>query len=192
MQEKTGDGIVRPDVDVRAAAAIRGGVLGAIGLAGRYELVCRDRHGREKWRESIDNLVTNAGEDYLLDAGLAGGAQITSWFLGLIDGTPTVDEADTAASHVGWAEVTAYTEGTRPAFTAGAVSGQSVDNAASKGSFSINANGTVIGGAFLISNSTKGGATGTLYSAGAFTGGNKTLDSGDTLEVQATYTAGGA
>lgn len=49
-------------------------------------------------------------------------------------------------------------------------------------SFSINANVT-IKGCILISNSTKGGTTGVLYSAGLFTGGDKVVQSGDTLNV---------
>jgi hypothetical protein len=52
--------------------------------------------------------------------------------------------------------------------------------------YSINATQTV-GGAFLISNSTKGGSTGTLYSASDFTSpGDRSVVSGDTLNV--TYT----
>ena len=62
--------------------------------------------------------------------------------------------------------------------------------ATSATAFSINSvvlpSGT-IAGAFLTSNSTKGGSTGTLYSAGSFTTGNRTVLSGDTLNV--TYTA---
>ncbi len=53
-------------------------------------------------------------------------------------------------------------------------------------SFSINATATV-GGAFVANNSTKGGTAGTLYSAGAFTVGDKIVTSGDTINV--TYTA---
>jgi hypothetical protein len=41
-------------------------------------------------------------------------------------------------------------------------------------------------GLFLISDSTKGGTTGTLFSTAAFTGGTQAVNSGDTLKV--TYT----
>ena len=44
-----------------------------------------------------------------------------------------------------------------------------------------------IAGAFLISNSAKSGTSGTLYSAGSFTGGNRSVANGDTLNV--IYTA---
>ena len=46
---------------------------------------------------------------------------------------------------------------------------------------------TTIKGCFLVSNSTKGGTTGTLYSAGLFTGGDQPVVSGNTLTVS--YTA---
>jgi len=136
----------------------------------------------------IHNLVVNAGLDYALDAALSGGTAITSWFVGLTDGTPTVAAGDTTASHAGWVEVTAYSEATRQAWTDGGVSGQSVSNSASKATFTINANSTTIGGGFLVSVSTKGAATGTLYAAGAFTNGDKTLNTNDTVDVTATFT----
>jgi hypothetical protein len=44
-----------------------------------------------------------------------------------------------------------------------------------------------VAGAFLTTDSTKSGTTGILYSAGSFTGGNRSIASGDTLNV--TYTA---
>ncbi len=100
--------------------------------------------------------------------------------------------ADTMSSHAGWTEVTAYDEATREALTLGTVSGQSVDNSASKASFSINADSTVIGGCFVATNNTKGGTTGVLYSIGAFTGGNKQADNGDTLNVTWTGTMAAA
>ena len=50
-------------------------------------------------------------------------------------------------------------------------------------------NATVtVGGAFLSTNSTKGGSTGTLYSVGHFSGGDKSLGSGDSLSVQGAFT----
>jgi hypothetical protein len=90
------------------------------------------------------------------------------------------------SSHCGWTEVTAYDEAARQAFTPGSVASQSVNNSASKAVFTISSSVTV-GGAFLVSNSTKGGTTGTLYSAGAFSGGNRALVDDDVLNVQATF-----
>jgi len=73
--------------------------------------------------------------------------------------------------------------------TFGAVSGQSVDNSGAPEVFTISANDTVIGGAFLSTTATKGGTVDTLYGGGAFTAGDKTLDDGDTLTVTVTCTA---
>ena len=142
-----------------------------------------------KWETEIENLVVTAGLNYLIGVALASTTQITTWYLGLTGNSPTVAGGDTAASHGGWTEVTAYSQANRVTWTPGAVSGGSVNNSGSVANFSINADGTQIGGAFLISQNTKGGTTGTLYAAGAFTGGNKTLSNGDTLAVTATYSA---
>ena len=166
--------------------------LGGRGLGTQYKVDCIGPDGALKWSDTFDNLVVNAGLDDSLDKHLRGSAYTAAWYIGLTDGTPTVAAADTSASHAGWAEVTAYTEGTRQAATFAAVSGQSTSNTASPASFSINANGTTVGGAFLISVSTKGGATGILYGGGAFTAGDKLLDSGDTLQVTLTATASAA
>lgn len=167
-------------------------VGGRAGFDGTYAVTCTAPDGTVKWTAPIHNLITNAGLDHALDVTLSGGTQVTTWYVGLTDGTPTVAAADTSSSHAGWTEVTAYSESVRQTWTDGGVSSQSVTNSGSVASFSINANATTIGGAFLISVSTKGGTTGTLYSAGAFTVGDKTADSGDTLEVTATFTAADA
>ncbi len=71
----------------------------------------------------------------------------------------------------------------------GAVASQSVDNSGSKASYSINANSTTIGGAFISTDDTKSGTTGILYGGGAFTAGDKSLDDGDTLNVTVTASA---
>jgi hypothetical protein len=54
-------------------------------------------------------------------------------------------------------------------------------------SFSINGT-TTVAGAFLTTDNTKGGTAGTLFSASDFTGGDRLLQSGDTLNVTYTFT----
>lgn len=181
--------LAKANVNVDAGAKARAGLNGAIGMMSHWEFEAVGPNGKVKWREQFDNLVVNAGLDDLLDKYFKGSGYSAAFYVGLTDGTPTVAAADTMASHAGWVEVTAYTESARPALTLGTVSGQSVNNSASKAAFSINANGTTIGGAFLATNSTKGGSTGTLYGGGAFSAGDKGLDSGDTLNVTITLTA---
>lgn len=161
-------------------------------LMTHYRIECRDRDGRLKWIEEFDNLVVTAGLNDSLDKHLKGSGYTAAWYVGLTDGTPTVDPADTMGSHAGWVEVTAYDEATRPALTLGSVSGGSVDNSASKARFTVSSDGTTIGGAFVTSVNTKGGATGVLYGAGAFTGGDKVLGDNDTLDVTVTLTAAAA
>ena len=95
------------------------------------------------------------------------------------------------SSHAGWTEVTAYSESVRQTLTLGTVSSQSVDNSASKAVYSINGTATV-GGIFVTTDSTKSGTSGTLYGGGAFTGGDKSVGSGDTLNVTVTLTAASA
>lgn len=157
-----------------------------------YEFWAYDRNGNLKWHEVCHNLVVNVGLNDLLDKYFKGSTYTASFYVGLTDGTPTVAAGDTMASHAGWVEVTAYDESTRPALTLGSVSGQAVNNSASKAVFTISTNSTTIGGAFVVTNSTKGGTTGTLYGAAAFTGGDKTLDDGDTLAVQINLSAAAA
>lgn len=143
------------------------------------------------WADEFHNLVVNVGLNDLLDKRFKASSYSSADYVGLTDGTPTVAGADTMASHAGWAEVTAYSQGTRPALTLGNVASQSVDNSASKAAFSINGT-TTVGGAFVTTDSTKGGSTGILYGGGALTEGDRNLISGDSLSVQVTLTAAAA
>ena len=165
------------------------GLIGGAAIQGRWDVVCKDKDGNVKWTDVIENLVTNAGLDYLLDIGLSGGSQITSWYVGLTDGTPTPAAADTLASHSGWTEVTDYDEESRVAWVDGGVSNQSVSNSGSGAEFTIDDTVTV-GGAFLASAAS--GTSGTLYAVGAFSGGDKSLGDDDVLTVTATFTAAAA
>lgn len=125
-----------------------------------------------------------------------GSAYTAAWYIGLYGAAASNSPAagDTAASHAGWTEIVPYSNATRPAATFGTATtaNPSVQtNSASPASFTINATETV-GGAFLISNSTKSGTTGILFSASDFTApGDRSVASGDTLNVTYTFSLAG-
>ena len=179
------------ELAVQANLTRNGGLVSAIRLENHYLVECFGADGKLKWTDEFDNIVVNAGLDDSLDKHLKGSTYTAAWYVGLTDGTPTVAAGDTSSSHVGWVEVQDYSEAVRQTLTLGSVSGQSVSNSASKAVFSINGT-TTVGGAFIISVSTKGGTTGVLYGAGAFTGGDRSVVSGDTLNVTVTCTAAAA
>lgn len=164
-----------------------GGVPLGVGAKTHYEIECRDSEGRLKWRDEFDNLVVTAGLNDLLDKTFKGSGYTAAWYVGLTAATPTFAAGDTMASHGGWTESAAYSEANRQTLTLGTVSGGSVSNSASKAVFSINGSATV-GGAFVTTNNTKSGSTGTLYGGGALTEGNRSVVSGDTLSVTVTLT----
>lgn len=143
-----------------------------------YDIECFGADGVLKWRERIENLVTTAGKNDILDKYFKGSSYTAAWYLGL-KGTGSAAVGDTLASHAGWAEVTPYA-GNRPAITFGTTSAGS--NTATAVSYTINATATVAG-AFIGSVNT--GTSGTLYSAGDF-GASRSVVSGDTLNVTPT------
>ena len=158
-----------------------------VSATGVYTATCYDAQGNVKWTDTYSNLVTTAGKNDLLDKYLAGSGYTAAWYLGLISLTsyttgPAV--GDTPASHTGWTEDQNYSNSTRVAPSFGAASAGSKASTAT--AFNINAT-TTIKGTFLTTLNTKGGTTGILYSAGLFTGGDKAVANGDTLNV--TYTA---
>lgn len=175
-----------------AGAGAQAGAPAPVGnkqLAVHWHIECWDPHGKLKWTEDYHNLVVNEGLDDSLDKHFKGSSYTAAWYVGLTDGSPTFAAGDTMASHSGWTEVTAYDEAARLTLTLGSVSGQSVDNSGSPAQFTISANNTTVGGTFLVTDSTKGGTSGTLYGGGAFSAGDKTLDDNDTLSVTVTLTA---
>lgn len=139
------------------------------------------------WVEEAPNLVVMAGLTDSLDKHFKASAYTAAWYVGLTSGTPTFAEGNTMASHAGWVEVAPYA-GARPTLTLGTVVSGSVDNSAVKAAYTINAN-MVVGGAFLVTLPTASQTSGTLYGGAAFTGGNRTVASGDTLNVTCTLTA---
>lgn len=161
-------------------------------VAGTYHVQCHAFEGGPLlWEDTIENLVTTVGKNNMLDNQLSGSAYTAAWYLGLISNAsyttgPAV--GDTMASHAGWTESSNYSQSTRvaAAFNSASAGSKSLSSGAV---FTANATDT-IKGCFLVNNSTKGGTTGTLYSAGLFTGGDQPVVSGNTLTVsyQATLT----
>jgi hypothetical protein len=164
------------------------GVSDALKGGGVFKVECFDSEGNHKWTTQSPNLVVNVGLADMNDKYFSGSSYTATWFLGLYGAAATNDPAagDTAASHAGWTEVTAYSQATRPACTFGSATTADpsvIDNSASVAVFSINGT-TTVGGAFLISNSTKGGTTGVLFSAADFQSpGDRAVTNGDTLNV---------
>lgn len=143
------------------------------------------------WEHRFHNMTTNAGLNHQIGVELAAVSKESTWYLGLINnaGFTNLAAGDTSSSHTGWTELTDYSEGVRQTWTPGSVASQQVTNP-TPASFTIS--GTVsINGAFLISNSTKGGTTGTLFATGSF-GAPQSLIAANVLQVTYTYSMTGA
>lgn len=156
-------------------------------VRGLWRVTHKDPEGNIIDEEEYKNIVVNEGLNGLLASHLNGGTQQTSWYIGLIDANPTFAAGDTMGGHGGWTENQNYDEANRQSWNNGGVSGQSIDNSANPATYTMNTNGDSVGGAFLVADNTIGGTTGPLYAEGSFST-QKNPDSGDTLEVTATFT----
>jgi hypothetical protein len=174
-----------------------------VGMEGRYVAKCYDKDGNLKWEDTIENLVVAVGKELMLDTLLSGSSYSATVRMGLVSGAsaPTYAAADTQASHAGWLEsglANAPTySGNRPTitFSSATSTGTTPTNVTTKAgtaavSFTFTGSGTVAGCFININGSaTIDNTTGTLYSAGSFTGGNKTVASTDQLNVTYSTTA---
>ena len=159
---------------------------------GVFKLQCFDSKGSMKWEAESHNLVVNQGLQDMNTKYFTGTSYTATWFLGLYGAAASNNPAagDTAALHAGWTEVTAYSNATRPTCTFGTATTADpsvITNSASPAQFNINGT-TTVGGAFLISNSTKGGTSGVLFSAADFASpGDRSVVSGDVLVLTYTF-----
>ena len=164
-----------------------------VGAGGVFTVTCVGADGQEKWSDTFHNLVVNEGlqdmnAKYFKAAGYDAG-----WFLGLVEGPGagnTYAAGDTLATHAGWTELAPTTDytGNRKTVTFGTATTADpsvISNSASPSSFPLLVNGTVVAGALLASASR--GTSGVLFSVGSLKGGDKTVDSGDTLNVTYTF-----
>ena len=159
---------------------------------GEYKLQCFDSEGNLKWEMGGHNHVVNQGLQNMNTEYFTGVGYTATWYLGLYgaasSNNPTAN--DTAALHPGFTEITPYSNATRPACSFGTATTADpsvITNSLSPAAFNINGVATV-GGAFLISNNTKGGSTGVLFSASDFQApGDRVVASGDVLNVTYTF-----
>jgi hypothetical protein len=164
---------------------------------GKYFIRCVDKYGKLKWEDEIENVVTTVGKNYALDAFLAGsGFTVVGPFIGLISSvsyTSVPVVGDTMTSHATWTEAgitnaPTYSGGRKTAAWSAASGGSKALSAAL--SFVMTGAGTVKG-CFLVTGTgavaTVDNTAGVLFSAGLFTGGDKVVSSGDTIQVS--YTA---
>jgi hypothetical protein len=175
----------------KASEAIQAGLVAnrqavnGMSAGGVFTVECRAPDGRLKWTDSFHNLVVNEGLQDMNTQYFKGSAYTAAWYLGLVEGpggSNTYAASDTLASHAGWTENSDYS-GNRKAVVFGTASTADpsvISNTASPSSFAMSATAT-IGGAFL-TNATSG-TSGVLFSVGSFTGGDKLVDNGDTLNV---------
>jgi hypothetical protein len=134
------------------------------------------------------NLVVDEGLAYLLGVSLGATAKINTWYLALWNTNVTPASNWTAANFVATAgEITSLTEGyseaVRQTWTPGAISGGQIDNLSSLASFTIaTATAVEVYGAALLSSNVRGGASGTLLSAGRFAT-PRTLYAADVFQI---------
>jgi hypothetical protein len=162
----------------------------ASNASGVYTATLLDKDGNVKWEDTFKNVVTTVGANLALDTVLAGSAYTAAVVMGL-KGTGVAVIGDTQASHAPWLEVglanaPAYSGSRKtPAWSAASAKSKATSAALS---FTFTSGGTVAGCFInLAGSATIDNTTGTLYSAGDFSGGSKTVASTDVLNV--TYTA---
>lgn len=169
-------------------------------FGGVFKVTCYGPDGKLKWEDEFHNLVVNEGLQDLNNKYFKGSNYTAAWYLGLVLGpaaNTTYTATDTLASHGasgsgGWTEYTDYS-GNRKAVTFGTptlADPSVITNSASPSVFAITGSGGTISGAFLASVAT--GTSGILFSEGDFTGGDKIVSSGDTLNVTYTFNADAA
>jgi hypothetical protein len=127
------------------------------------------------------------GANHMLNATLKGGAQVSTWYLGLYEGNYTPSVSDTAATFSSMAtETSGYTSASRLAWAPGLVAAGVLDNSSTKAEFTFNTPKTIYGG-FMSSASTKGATSGVLMSLVRFSS-PRVLDTDSVLRVTAGIT----
>jgi len=186
---------LKAEASVGATAILGGGMSEQARAEGVYVVECFDKDGNLKWRDTIENTVMTEGKNVVLDQALAGSSySVVGPYMGLIS---SVSYSAIAATDVGtqingtnaWKEAggsnaPTYTGNRKTCAWSSASAGAKALSAAL--AFAITGTGT-IKGCFIVfftgAVNTKDDAHGTLLSAGLFSGGDRAVLSGDTVNV---------
>lgn len=157
-----------------------------------WDVECYDKDGNLKWTENIHNLVTTEGLNHILETQFKSGTQITAWYVLIFNDDYTVLAGDDYAAP-GFTESIAYDESVRPTWVGGTVAGGSVDNSASKATFTMNATETIYGAALVGGvgadvKDDQADVDGRMYCAAQFSA-SKGVVNDDVLKVTVTLTA---
>ena len=169
-----------------------------LSLKGYYKLVHKDKFGKVISEETVENLITNEGKNYVLDAAFNTTAltTVSDIFYFIIQTSGTAAASDTYATPVR-TESTNYTEGLRQVWGAGAAASQSVTNA-SAATITADTGGITVTGIGVVTSPSEqtGGAAGDVDTKGDATCSDgvlvstadvsKTLAESETLDI--TYT----
>lgn len=194
----------------RTAAEVAGAAA-----SGFYTVECIGADGELKWRDTIENVVCTEGMESMLTNFLKGSAFTAAVYLGLIEATGygyagangtgvtkgalagSITAAGGASPANGWNEAPSSVCASRgtPSFGSTSISGVNVDLATSTSvSMSMLATSTIKGCFLLVKtkagtspSATVGNTSGALLSCGLFSGGDRAVINGDTLNV--TYTS---
>lgn len=146
-----------------------------------------DRINGGDWQRT-PNLIVNEGLSHILNVALGATAKPAGYFLALFSGSAAPAGNWTAANFASVSsEIVSMTEGytspTRPAWTSANTSGNSIDNMDAVASLTIATTSQLnVTGAALLTNSTRGGTTGTLVSATKYPVA-RVFQDGDTYDV---------
>ena len=140
------------------------------------------------WEKEGDNLITTEGLAHILNVALGATGKPAGYFLALFSGAAAPAANWTAAGFAATAnEITSMSEGytaaTRPAWTPGTATANSIDNLTTVASVTIAAAASLnVTGAALLTNSTRGGTGGVLVSASKYAAA-RTFQNNDTYEI---------
>lgn len=146
-----------------------------------------DRINGGEWMRT-PNLVVNEGIAHILNVALGAKAKPSGYYLALFSGSTAPAANWTAANFASVAgEIVSLTEGytnaTRPQWNPTDTSGNSIENLAAVASVTIATTSQLnVTGAALLTNSTRGGTTGTLISATKYAAA-RTFQNNDVYEL---------